>query len=45
MKSSGRSDGEGACMGRRVKQTGFWWKIQKERDHQEDLDLDENIKL
>jgi hypothetical protein len=31
--------------GRRRKHVGFWWKVQKERDHQEDLDVCGRIAL
>jgi hypothetical protein len=32
-------------MGRRGMHIGYWWKSQKERDHWEDLDIGERIKL
>jgi hypothetical protein len=34
-----------ARMGKRGVHIGFWWKIQKERDHYEDLDLSGRIIL
>jgi hypothetical protein len=31
--------------GRSKMHIGFWWASQKEEDHQENLDIDERIKL
>jgi hypothetical protein len=32
-------------MGRRGMHIGFWWEIEKERDNQEDIDINGNIIL
>jgi hypothetical protein len=37
--------GHVACMERRGINIGFWWKIQKERDYKEHVDVDGRIKL
>jgi hypothetical protein len=34
-----------ACMGRRRMHVRFWWEGQKERDHQEDMDVGGKIIL
>jgi hypothetical protein len=33
------------CVGRKGMHTGFWWDIQKERDHYEDVDVTGRIIL
>jgi len=37
--------GHAACMGRVEAYTGFWWGNLRERDHLEDLGIDERIIL
>jgi hypothetical protein len=32
-----------ACMGRRITHVRFWWKNQKERDREEDIEVFETV--